>query len=111
MDLCFTVILKCENGYQESYMLAYQPVPIWIHGDDWVVNMNESGTSYTKGSFRLLLDYHNKKGIRPLYSDNKCVLVCEQDWEKNAGYDDKTTLDRIISDIESEGFQVKVIKQ
>lgn len=111
MDLCFTIILKCENGYQESYLLAYQPVPIWIHGNDYVVNMSESGTSYAKGSFKLLLNYHNNNSGRTLHPDKKCVLVCDQDWEKNAGYDDNNTLNRIISDIESEGFHVEVIRQ
>lgn len=111
MNLCFTVILKCENGYQESYSLAYQPVPIWMHGDDCIVNMRESGTSYVKGSFRLLLNFHKNKGGRTLHPDKKCVLVCDQDWEKNAGYDDKTTLDRIISDIENEGFHIEVVRQ
>lgn len=107
MDLCFIIILKCENGYQ----VAYQPIPVWIHGDECIINMKDSGTSYAQGSFRLLLNYHNEKNSRTLHPDKKSVLVCDQSWEDNAGYDDKSTLDRIISDIESEGFQLTVVRQ
>lgn len=110
MDLCFTLVIKGDYGYQASYQLAYQPCPIWMQGDKFVVNMCDDGVQYKKGAFRKLLEFHGKDHGRPVHTDKLCLLISDKKWTENAGYDGNDTLNRIVEDIESEGFRVTVIQ-
>ncbi len=110
MDLCFTIVIKCENGYQVSYQLAYQPCPVWMQEDKYVVNMCDDGVHYKKGAFGKLLEFHKKDHGRVIHIDKQCLLISDKKWTENAGYDSNDTLNRIVEDIESEGFRVTIIQ-
>lgn len=110
MDLCFTVVIKGNNGYQFSYQLAYQPCPIWTeeNRDRWIINMCDDGLFYKKGAFKKLLD---KTGIyHEIHPDRQCVLIADKKSSETGGYDSPDVVKRIVEDIESEGFKVTVVE-
>ncbi len=110
MDLCFTIVIKCENGYQVSYQLAYQPCPIWMLGDEHVINMCDDGLYYQPGAFQKLIDFHESRNGRSIHPDKICTVICDDSWTSNCGYDSNDTLKRIINDIENTGFTIKLIQ-
>lgn len=110
MDLCFTLVIKCENGYQASYQMAYQPCPVWMQGEEYVVNMCDDGLQYQAGGFKKLLNFHESNNGRSIHPDKICILICEESWINNVGLFKNEIFNTIISDIEGEGFSVKLIR-
>ncbi|MDI3310257.1 MAG: hypothetical protein QJR05_02330 [Thermoanaerobacterium sp.] len=104
MYLCFTLIFKRNDGYQESFQLIYEPCPCWKKGDRCIINFNKS-PHYQKGSFKEFINH-----IKSTDFEKQCILITDKNWVKNSGYDDNNTLNRIIEDIETEGFKVVVVQ-
>lgn len=109
MSLSFILIIKAINYSQIPYVLSYEPCPQWKYGEDFIINMNPEDPHYRKGSFKKLLEYHEKYIDREIHPDRKCILVCDKDWE-SSGYDDSNTLNRLREDIESEDFNVGIFQ-
>jgi len=109
MSLSFTVIIKGNNNSQISFVLAYEPCPEWKYGNNFITNMNSEDPHYRKGSFKQLLEYHEKSLGREIHQDRKCLIICNKEWE-HSGYDDSNTLNRIREDIESECFNVDIFQ-
>lgn len=109
MSLSFTVIIKGNNNFQIPYALSYEPCPEWKYGEASIINMNPEYPHYREGSFKQLLEYHEKSTGREICPDRKCLIICDKDWE-HSGYDDRDILNRLREDIESEGFNVDIFQ-
>lgn len=68
MYLCFTLIFKRNDGYQEPFQLIYEPCPCGKKGDKCIINFNES-PHYQKGSFKEFI-----KHIKSIDSEKQCIL-------------------------------------
>lgn len=118
MPLCFTVVIKGNEGRQYTYQLFYQPCPTWTDENmkKIIVNMcpgspdadDDNSLFYKKGYFKKLLD---KTGIRnDIHPDKQCVLIADKKWSRDGYYDSPDVVKRITEDIESEGFEVTLME-
>ncbi|MGF7058637.1 hypothetical protein [Brassicibacter mesophilus] len=106
MDICMTLILKAENGYQVTYQLVYQPCPIWSINDEWIINLNPESPYYKEGNFQKLLDYHNNEVVgRTLDEDKECILILSKETFEHGVEEVR----KVKKDIENTGFKVKLL--
>lgn len=90
--------------------MAYQPCPVWMLGEEYVVNMCDDALQYQPGAFKKLLNFHENNNVRHISPEKLCILICDEAWMGNIGYLNNNTLKNVVSDIESEGFTVNLIQ-
>lgn len=72
--MTFTVVFKSISR-NLSYMLAFEPCPIWKRDSTWSLNLNPETPEYHLGSIRKLL-VHQK--LESTISEKECVIVIQK---------------------------------
>jgi len=104
----FTVNLRnitkdnATGSYDLSYGLVFIPAPIWVQGKKQILNLNPGNPKYEKGSISRLLHAEN---IKEELVGSKAATVTV--YPEGIGAEDDLQI--LILDLESEGFEVKII--
>ena len=99
----FEITLRNKNNLAQhlSYGLVFIPSPVWIKGDEQLINLNPSSPMYQLGSVKKLLDKENLKFN--LEDNNEAVIVVNQ-----VGHGVEEDMDNLNDDLAANGFTVKV---
>jgi|GEM_PF-2306144 len=106
MSQQITFVFKCEDGFHKSYQLSYepyQPCPVWRDDEYIVVDLSDLGPHYAPGSFKQLIDYHEKNGKIKFHEDKLCSIIYNNNFF-NSGYEDSTFIETLTKDIKNAGF-------
>lgn len=102
----FTVNLSSEldENYDFSYGLAFIPCPVWMKGNEQVLNLNPEGPDYRLGSVKRLIE---QEEIGPeLFGAVHAHVILHP-----AGHGSAADLIMLQRDLMAEGFTVTVCGQ
>ena len=83
-----------------SYGLVFIPCPVWVKGDNHLINLNPSSPEYQKGSIKQLIEKENLYHI--ITEGPEAVLVVN-----DIGHGTEKDLTTLKEDLVDEGFRVK----
>ncbi|GIM29741.1 hypothetical protein CPJCM30710_24070 [Clostridium polyendosporum] len=95
----FTVVFKSYQSLDLSFGLVFAPCPIWIKGDEIVVNINPKDSHYQLGSVKKLIEVES---LQSKLLEKKAVVIGH-----GTGYGCESDLKELIKDLRNEGFEVK----
>lgn len=97
--MTFTVIFK-DKSRNLSYMLGFEPCPIWRKiDDDWFINLNPETPKYQLGSIRKLIE---KEDI--MVNNRQAIIVIQEE-----GYGTYEDFDNLKRDLRQEGFKYSIV--
>ena len=97
--MTFTVVFQ-STVKNLSYMLAFEPCPIWKKRNECLINLNPSTPYYQLGSIKKLIEREKLDG---LIESKECVLIIQQD-----GHGSPQDLNNLELDLQQEGFNYSV---
>ena len=98
----FELTIRSEKSLDKhfSYGLVFIPCPVWVKGDNHLINLNPSSPEYHKGSIKQLID---KENLHQIISEGpEAVLVVN-----DIGHGTEKDLITLKEDLVDEGFRVK----
>jgi hypothetical protein len=98
----FTVVFDTQEAYDLSYGLVFIPCPVWIRGQQEVINLNPEDPAYRPGSVQRLLEQENIESFL-LEGRRECLLVVH-----DTGYGSQQDLETLRTDLEDVGYSVAV---
>lgn len=104
MELCITVILKEERGFDCAFQLMYQPNPIWTQNEEWLQGDNTHIGFEMNGRFKELLE-HCKRLNHILSDEKECVVLIR----KEIIFNPDLHIKELVGDIEDNGYTVRVM--
>jgi hypothetical protein len=102
----FTVNLRSEENECDdfSYGLAFVPCPVWVKGDEILLNLHPEYPHYRLGGIKRLIE---QEGIGEKLPGAVCAHVIVHP----VGYGTAADLATLQSDLEAEGFTVVLCGQ
>lgn len=96
----FTVVFESVNEDEDySYGLVFAPTPIWVKGEEWLINMNQTGPEYKEGGIRQLINRELLSGK----IENTCLILIHE-----KGYGTINDLEVLCNDLKREGFKIRI---
>jgi hypothetical protein len=99
----FTVVFDSHESYDLSYGLLFLPCPVWVRGEQEVINLHYENPRYQRGDLRPLLDKEpilsNLAG-----SHRQAALVVH-----SSGDGTPDDLASLQEDLRSEGFELQIV--
>lgn len=97
--MTFTIVFQSitENI---TYMLAFEPCPVWKKNRQIELVPNNKNPHYELGSFKKLIEHED---LFELVNEKKCAIVIH-----NEGHGTDKDLKNLITDLENEGFSCTV---
>ena len=98
----FELTIRPEKALDKhfSYGLVFIPCPVWVKGDEQIINLNPSSPEYHKGSIKRLIEKENLQHI--INEGSEAVLVVN-----DIGHGTEKDLTTLKEDLVDEGFRVK----
>lgn len=99
----FTIVFDSQEGYDLTAGLVFKPTPVWVSGSEDLVVLRRDHAGYERGDAGRLLDHPAMQRELPPESQSVVMVVHE------SGYGMQRDLDRLLADLESEGFAVTTV--
>ncbi|MGE5474796.1 MAG: hypothetical protein ACM3UU_11305 [Ignavibacteriales bacterium] len=99
--MTFTVVFKSINT-NLSYMLCFEPSPIWRKFDEWLINLNQKNPHYEIGGVKKLLEFEKLDTVITS-EDKECFIIVQ-----NEGHGSFEDLNNLHRDLINEGFRVSI---
>ncbi|WP_026884939.1 hypothetical protein [Clostridium akagii] len=96
----FTVVFSSYESTEYSYGLVFAPCPIWIKGEEEIINLNPGFPNYKLGGVKKLIDVENLNS--KLYERNCLVVIHE------TGHGSNDDLINLVKDLRNEKFKVRI---
>ena len=100
----FTVTFSSSNESEDlSFGLVFIPCPVWVQGENEIINLNPDNPHYQAGSVRKLME---KIPALMRLQNKHCVVLVHA-----IGDGSQADLKFLMADLIAEGFAVQVIQQ
>ena len=99
----FTIIFPSGESADLSIGAVFTPCLVWVEGDHLILNPHPENPHYLKGDLQTLLQKTELRKRIASYSKTVTIVA------HPIGHGTQEYLDMLVSDLEVEGFTVKVV--
>ena len=100
----FTVVFGSHESRDNSYGLVFVPCPVWVRGDEELVNLHRDNPQYIPGDLQPLLD--KEFGDDRVDRNPKQAVVVVHP----SGHGSAQDLERLVADLEVAGFRPMTVR-
>jgi hypothetical protein len=97
----FTFVFNSHESIDLAYGMVFIPGPVWVAGEDWLLNLSPDGPRYRTGSVRRLLAKEDI--ITRLHAGTRDSIIVVHP----SGHGIDEDLRTLETDLRQEGFNVR----
>ncbi len=98
-NMRFTLVFdNLAEGYGSSYDLLFTPSPVWVQGDNLILDLNPESPQLKAGSVQRLIEQEEIQYVE------KCIIVVH-----HVGHGDVDSLEILKKDLENADIEYRIV--